>query len=86
MPRYFFDIDDGEKRSSDRCGLELKDLEEARKQAIGILPDVAREELPDGDRRVFVCQARDEKGTVIFIATLSLVAEWIGDPPGSHSR
>jgi hypothetical protein len=77
MPRFFFDIDDGEERSPDSEGVELPDLEEVRKKAIGVLPDLAREELPDGDRRVFVCQARDESGTVVFIATLSLVAEWV---------
>jgi hypothetical protein len=86
MPRYFFDVDDGESRTRDDYGLELHDLEEVRKKAVSILPDVAREELPDGDRRVFVCQARDESGTVLFMATLSLVAEWIGEARGEPSQ
>lgn len=86
MPRYFFDIDDGESRTRDSYGLELPDLAEVRNKAISILPDVAREELPDGDRRVFVCQARDEGGTVVFMATLSLVAEWIGEVRGEPSQ
>ena len=86
MPRYFFDVDDGDGRTRDIYGLDLDDLAEVRKKAISILPDVAREELPDGDRRVFVCQARDESGTVVFMATLSLVAEWIGDARGEPSR
>ena len=78
MPRFFFDIDDGERRGTDTEGLELADLAAARETAISILPDVAREELPDGDRRVFVCQVRNSESTVVFIATLSLVAEWLG--------
>lgn len=86
MPRYFFDVDDGESRTHDSYGLELHDLAEVRKKAISILPDVAREKLPDGDRRVFVCQVRDERGTVIFIATLSLVAEWLGEARGKPFR
>jgi hypothetical protein len=86
MPRFFFDIDDGEERSTDLNGVELPDLAEARKNAIAILPDLAREELPDGDRRVFVCQARDESGKVVFIATLSLVAEWVGHQAGAHFK
>ena len=83
MARFFFDIDDGHVQSRDGEGLELADAAEARKAGIAILPDIAREELPDGDRRVFICQVRDESGTVIFIATLSLVAEWVGhsSPP-----
>lgn len=78
MPRFFFDIDDGERRTTDSEGLELPDLAAAGNVAVSILPDLAREELPDGDRRVFVCQVRDDRSTVIFIATLSLVAEWVG--------
>jgi len=85
VPRFFFDIDDGEERSTDLNGVELPDLAEARKNAIAILPDLAREELPDGDRRVFVCQARDESGKVVF-ATLSLVAEWVGHQAGGHFK
>jgi len=74
---FFFDIDDGESRETDGRGSELLDAQAARNAAIAILPDVAREELPDGDRRTFMCKVRDESDNVIFIATLSLVAEWI---------
>src|SRR5690348_6632226 len=74
MPRFYFDIDDGKRRTSDAEGLECRDLRIVRNTAIAILPDVARDELPDGDRRVFVCKARDEGGTVVFIATLTLIA------------
>jgi len=77
MPRFFFDIDDGESRETDGRGSELLNAQAARNAAIAILPDVAREELPDGDRRTFMCKVRDESDNVIFIATLSLVAEWI---------
>jgi len=77
MPRFFFDIDDGESCETDGRGSELLNAQAARNAAIAILPDVAREELPDGDRRIFMCKVRDENGNVIFIATLSLVAEWI---------
>lgn len=80
MPRFYFDIDDGEHRHSDPEGIELEGAKEARNTAVSVLPDVAREELPDGDRRVFVCKVRDESGMIVFIATLSLVAEWIGGP------
>lgn len=83
MPRFYFDIDDGEQCHTDSDGVELGNLQEVRNTAVSILPDVAREELPDGDRRVFVCKARDESGKIVFIATLSLVAEWIGGPDGA---
>jgi hypothetical protein len=79
MPHYFFDLDDGDSKTRDTEGVVLADGEAARKAAIAILPDLAREELPNGDRRVFVCKVRDETGTILFIATLSLVSEWVND-------
>ena len=82
MTHFFFDIDDGENHVTDSHGLDLADKEAARREAISILPDVAREELPDGDRRTFICKVRDETDKVIFIATLSLVAGWTsGEKP-----
>ena len=76
MARYFFDIDDGERHSRDGEGTELADREEARREAISILPDIAREELPDGNDRVFSCSVRDESNRVIFLARLTLHARW----------
>ncbi len=77
MPRFYFDIEDGPSRARDDDGTMLPDAEEARKAAIGLLPNIARDELPDGDRRNFVATVRLEDGRVIFRATLSLVAEWL---------
>lgn len=82
MPRYFFDIDDGTRKTRDEQGLELENAEAARRAAIAVLPDLAREELPDGNQRVFICQARSTDGTVIFVATLSLIAQWVGNDLG----
>lgn len=79
MPQFFFDIDDGERQERDTIGLDLENPDAARATAITALPDLAREELPDGDRRVFICKVRNSTSQVIFIATLSLVAEWIND-------
>lgn len=77
MPRYFFDINDGEKESRDDIGYELPDAEAARRAAIEVLPDIARDVLPDGDRRDFTSSVRTEEGQTIFQAKLSLVAEWV---------
>lgn len=83
MPLYFFDIDDGARKSRDTEGTELPDRQALRREAIGILPDIAREELPDGDRRTFTCSVRDQSGAVIFVADLSLRAGWTGEQGGS---
>ncbi len=87
MPRFYFDVDDGHRQASDKEGTELSSREEARREAIAILPDIAREVLPDGDRWAFICRVRDAKGTVIFKATLLLTAEWTDDRKiGRHSE
>lgn len=76
MPRFYFDIDDGVHRTRDDEGADLPDLETVRRQAIAVLPGLAREVLPDGDERNFICNVRDESGAVIFTASLSFKAEW----------
>ncbi len=77
MPRFFFDINDGERQDHDDVGQDLPDLEAARKAAINDLPDIARDVLPDGDRRDFVSVVRTESDEVVFRAKLSLIAEWV---------
>lgn len=81
MARYYFDIDDGEIETSDDDGLDLDNLNEARDRAIAVLPNIAREVLPDGDRREFVVSVRDDRGDAVFRATLSFRAEWLVAPP-----
>jgi hypothetical protein len=76
MPRFFFDVMDGRDLNRDEIGLELDDLDRVRSEAIDALPDIARAELPDGDRAEFAVYARDESGRVVFKATLNFTAEW----------
>jgi hypothetical protein len=75
MPRYFFDFKDGETDAVDEIGLVFDSQKAARTAAIKLLPDVAQEELPDGDQHVFSVRVRDETGRYIFFATLSLFAQ-----------
>ena len=53
MPRFFFDIHDGEDFTPDREGLDLDSLEAAKDAAKKTLPDIVKDEMPDGDRRDF---------------------------------
>ena len=77
MPTFYFDISDGDEQVRDDLGIELSDVQAARRQAISVLPDIARDELPDGDRREFRAVVRDASGKTVFKAKLSLVAEWV---------
>ncbi len=79
MPRYFFDIHNAGDFTPDKYGIDLDDDEEARSQAISLLPEMAREELPDGDQHEFAVKARNEEGTVVYEASLTLNGRWRPD-------
>ncbi|WP_114946764.1 DUF6894 family protein [Microvirga calopogonii] len=76
MPRFFFDTYDGERFVSDDEGQELEDLEAAKAVAQEELPQMAWDELPDGDQRTFIVSVRDKAGQVVIRAALSLVVEY----------
>ena len=75
MARYFFDIHDGDHFTPDDTGLELRDLEAAKAEAKKALPDIVKDEMPDGDRRDFVVVVKDEAGQSILRVTLALAVE-----------
>ena len=77
MPRFYFDTHDGETRVSDDQGLDLTDRQAAKVAAVDSLPDLARDVLPDGDRRTMAVHVRDATGRVILTATLSLRVDWV---------
>jgi hypothetical protein len=77
VPHFFFDIDDGEHVTRDDVGLHYPDAEMAKDQAVSTLPDVARDVMPDGAKRDFIVTMRNDGGTPIFRASLSLRTEWL---------
>ncbi|QRM34526.1 hypothetical protein JO965_33355 (plasmid) [Microvirga sp. VF16] len=83
MPRFFFDTYDGERFVSDEQGQELEDIEAAKIIAQEELPQMAWDELPDGDQRTFIVSVRDGAGQVVIRAALSLVVEYPSKEAGS---
>ena len=79
MARYYFDVQDGRGFHRDEIGDEFDSFEEAREQAQALLPDIAREELPDGELHVITCDVRNESGRVIYRGKLTY--EGTRDPP-----
>ena len=77
MPRYFFDVDDGDKMQEDDTGVDLSGADIARVTALDLLPDVAREVLPNGDRREIKITVRPAGEPPVFEAVLSLRAHWL---------
>ena len=81
MPRYYFDIDDGKSFTRDEAGHEFPTPEAMRDAAVGVLPNIARNQMPNGDRRVFSVKVRDGDSRYLLSASLSLVVEWLDEAP-----
>ncbi len=75
MPRYFFDIHDGERSTTDEVGMELDGIEAARQETSRTLGEIARDILPDGDRREVVIEVKDETGQRVLVANLFVSIE-----------
>ena len=71
MARYFFDVRDCKGLQRDTIGDEFDSFEEARQQAQSLLPDIAREELPDGEYHLITCDVRDEEGRTVYRGEIS---------------
>ena len=71
MPRFFFDVHNAIGSHRDDFGDEFATFEEARDQAQSLLPDIAREELPDGELHVITCDVRDDTGRVVYRGKLT---------------
>jgi hypothetical protein len=85
MSRYYFDVHDGDELNIDEDGIICGTLDELSFHAVDVLPDIAREVLPDGPRRTFSVKVRDDLHQNVFRATLTLASAWIvetiGDQP-----
>jgi hypothetical protein len=79
MPRYYFDIVDGETAIQDPEGLELENIERVKAKAQKILTQVAEAPFSNADRRDLVAIIRDEAGQTVLRITLSLVTEYFSE-------
>ncbi len=71
MPRFYFDIHDGEW-SRDDVGTECRDVEAACREAKQALPEIALDQAPrDGDRRAITVLVSDEDRQPVYSATLT---------------
>ena len=79
MPRFYIDTSDQERFVRDQEGYEFKDLMAAKNAAVDALPDMARDDLPDGDNRTFSAVVRDDRGETLLQATMSFALTWMTD-------
>jgi hypothetical protein len=60
MPRYYFDVRDGDAFAEDDEGLEFDGIEAAQNEATRALGELAKDALPGATRRVIAVEVRDE--------------------------
>ena len=73
MPRYFFDLDGGERLFRDEKGSDLPDVQAACEEAIAVLPDIVRAMVTGRDGKTLTSTVRDEVGNVVFGVRLTLL-------------
>ncbi|RWL84116.1 MAG: hypothetical protein EOR68_10420 [Mesorhizobium sp.] len=72
MPHYFFDIDANGGHTHDEVGLPFSSKIHFRKAAVATLPALAlQDRSAKGGNRNYSISVRDERGQVVYTATLT---------------
>lgn len=72
MPRYFFDVHDGEGTFTDEVGVELSDIDSAEREARKALGDMVRDAIRDAGGATMSVLIRDgADGPVLLTVTLT---------------
>jgi hypothetical protein len=84
MPLYFFDRIENGDVSRGEHGTEFATLEDARRDALRALTEIARDELPeDSEGCEFTIYVREEDGPPILSASLSLRVNMENEHPAN---
>lgn len=75
MPRYFFDVQDGEGAFVDETGIELPDMEAAIREARRALADMVRDTLREPMRDTLSIAIRGAEGPVMLSVTLTTASD-----------
>ena len=71
MPRYFFDMQDGDRFVPDEVGVVFPDIESARDQATRTLAEIARDTFPGTFRREIAVEVKDDARAPLLHARLT---------------
>ncbi|MEQ8256803.1 MULTISPECIES: DUF6894 family protein [Roseovarius] len=75
MAHFYFDVNDGRKRSVDDYGVTYNTKDEAKQAAMRELSLIIRDDLPDGERANYVVTVRDETSTPIYVVMAAVMGE-----------
>jgi hypothetical protein len=76
MQRYYFDVYNTEHSQIDDEGQFFSDPERAGMEALRILQDVARDEIPVGQPLKITVKVLDAKRDQVFEASLTVDSAW----------
>lgn len=76
MPRYFFDVEDGDK-TVDEQGMMIESRETVEAMALRALLDIARFELLRSKESGLSVTVRDEAGVEVYRTELSVSSAWL---------
>ena len=76
MPRYFFDVVNGQGPMRDEEGVVLPDPDAVRREVAMIVTDLARDEVPKEQAVKIVVNVRDEADDKVFVGQLQYSGEW----------
>jgi hypothetical protein len=65
MPRFFFDVREGDSFTTDDEGLEFPDIERAQCEASRALADMAKDAIREGDLPEISIEVRDSSALLL---------------------
>ncbi len=81
MPRFYFDVREGRRFSSDDEGLDFPSLEAAEQEAIEAAADIGRDRLPRGDTREVTVEVCNDRRQRVLTVRVSLEIDRVDPAP-----
>lgn len=75
MPRYFFDVQNGDVTEADLEGTELASADLIHDFALDLCLEVARERLPAGS--AVSVRVRSADGPTVYVSSIHLSGAWV---------
>jgi hypothetical protein len=81
MPRFYFDVREGESFTPDDEGLELASLDAAERMAAEAAAEIGRDQLPKGGVREVTIELRNEHRQRVLTVTVSMEIHRVNPQP-----
>lgn len=81
MPRFYFDVLDGDSLARDDTGLEFPSLDAAEDEAARAIADIGRDTLPKRGGSELCVRVRDSSGRLALIVTLAMTTRRLDPAP-----